>query len=133
MTPITIREVGPYAIIWNDGELFCNGVRTSLVTLAKPLANGAVATVDTFCKGANGKQDIVSLQPEQLQMVIEAGRARTAAYQAEYARTHAAEVAAADALETKARAYDRGMNEGGQGYNPYRDAAELSHPDERQV
>lgn len=132
-TPITIREVGPYAIIWNDGELFCNNVRTSLVTLVKPLANGAVALVDTHCNGANSKRDQVSLSPAQYDLIVSAGRARAAAYQAEYARTHAAEITAADARETKAHAYDRGMNEGGEGYNPYRDAAELSRPDEAQV
>jgi len=132
-TPITIREVGSYAITWDGGELFCNGSRTSMALLPKPLANGAVALVDTHCNGANGKQDKVSLSPAQLAMIVSAGRARAEVAQAEYARTHAAEIIAADARETKARAYDRGMNEGSEGYNPYRDAAELSHPDEPQV
>lgn len=133
MTAITIRQVGPYTVTWDDGMVFCNGRRTSVALLSKPLANGAVAVVDTLCNGANGKRDQVSLQPEQYEMIASAAQARADASAAEYRRTHAAEIAALDERQRKAAAYDRGMNEGGEGYNPHRADIALSRPDEAQV
>lgn len=124
---ITIRIAGPYTITFEPGRrLFCNGVPTTLRYLDKPVTIGdriVVALVDSRRIGANGKRDEIGLTADEVATMRAATEAYHAASLAEYARTHAAEIAAANRAARLATAYDLTHNEGGEGYNPYRDMA----------
>ena len=60
---ITLRVAGPYTITSDGERIYCNG---NHATPMIPPAGAQVAWVlDTGCKGANGKRDVVGLTAEQ--------------------------------------------------------------------
>ena len=117
---ILIRQAGPYTVTYVPGKgLCCNGVATTY-DFGRIAGTDFVATVDTKVDGANGKRDRVGLTDEHVKAITGAGWAREAAFQAEYEVEHREEIAHLNDLQRKAKAFDRVINEGAEGFNPYR-------------
>jgi hypothetical protein len=128
----TIRTAGPYTITSNGRDVLINGstakVRWSIDGAAiKDDAGRAVigkdgqpvfAIVKTGIVAANGKVDVVSLNAAQVELHLAAVASRRASDHAAWLATP--EGAAETQRVKNEREYDRGYNEGAQGYNPYR-------------
>lgn len=125
MTEVIIRQAGAYTVTTDDEQagLYVNG---KSATFAGP-SGALVETVDTGCRGANGKFYLVGLTAAQYAIytdIRDALRAKRETHQAEARAAervaNAAYYDAREALASKAAAHDRRHNEGGEGYNPYR-------------
>ncbi len=119
MDPIIIRRAGAYEITSDGTSIFCNGVPTAIEMLARPITAGdrvVIALVDTYCQGANGKRDKVSLtQPE-----YDAYRAAAQARRPTPPVPQTAATSAQSPRQAAERRHDALYNEGGEGYNPHR-------------
>lgn len=62
MTFTTIRQAGPYAITTDGERVYVNG--TARVALPARAGSPVVRIVETGCRGANGKMDVVGLTSE---------------------------------------------------------------------
>ena len=109
MAEIILRVAGPYTVTSGDGRISVNGVVASLHPA--PSSSGLAFLVNTGCIGANGKPDFVGLTIEQYAPHAAIARAFF---------TAKPDAAAQRTRQIAERAFDHGMNEGGEGYNPHR-------------
>ena len=97
---IIIRTAGPYTITSDGERIYCNGQQA--VPMTPPAGSALAWVLDTGCKGANGKRDMVGLTAEQYAAHRAHGdalrSARLAAYAASARGQRAALVSALEVL-----------------------------------
>ena len=126
---LTIKTIGRYTITTDGLAIYCNGRQVTAGAAPAGARSAAgvplVQLVRTGEIGAGGRMDLVGLTAPEYQVYLDAVDARRAAVglpsEAEMAAWSESAAGKAEAARVTAeRAFDRGMNEGGEGYNPHR-------------